>query len=145
MMVYDNMREAVYDRLLSFFPTIFGAAVPIGFENQKFEQPKNAPFLLGFFRYNPSRRASIGTVTRFNRHNGVFVVECSVPEKTGTATVWKMAGAVADIFDSKNFQLADGSDVTTKTPSVYPSGRSQDGFYLISVIVPFQIDSVGGQ
>jgi hypothetical protein len=132
----------MYDRLLSQFPTNFGSAVPIGFENQKFEQPLNTPFLLAWFRYTPSKRASIGTTNRFDRHSGFFMVDCLVPEKTGAGTIWKMADAVVDSFEAQNFSLSDGSAVTLMVPSTYSSGKAQDGFYMVTVMVPFMIDAV---
>lgn len=142
MSVRENMRIAMYDRLLSQFPTKYGVAVPVGLENQKFEQPKNAPYLICWFRYTPSQRASIGTAARFDRHSGFFIVDCLVPEKTGMSALWKMADAVVDSFEAQNFSLADGSAVTLKVPTTFSAGKAQDGFYIVTVMVPFMIDAV---
>jgi hypothetical protein len=136
------MRIAMYDRLLTQFPTKYGSALPVGFENQKFEQPLNNPYLIAWFKYSPSKRASIGTTNRFDRHTGFFIVDCLVPEKTGAATMWQMADAVVNSFEAQNFTLGDGSAVTLMVPSTYSSGRAQDGFYLVTVMVPFMIDAV---
>jgi hypothetical protein len=126
------MRKAMYDRLLTQFPTVYGSSVDVGFENQKFEQPQNDPF----------KRASIGTVARFNRHRGFFIVDCVVPEKTGMNAIWQMADAVVDIFEAETFTLGDGSAVTIEVPTTYSAGKAQDGFYLVTVMVPFMIDAV---
>lgn len=142
MSVRDELRIGMYDRLLTQFPTKYGSAVAIGFENQKFEQPKNDPFLIAWFKYSPSRRASIGTAHRFDRHSGFFMVDCLVPEKTGASTVWKMADAVVDSFEAQTFTIGDGSAVSLMVPSTYSSGKAQDGFYIVTVMVPFIVDAV---
>jgi hypothetical protein len=134
------MRGAMQDRLSTFFPTEYGSALPIKVENRKFDQPKNQPHLMSWFKYLKSGRASIGTACRFNRHNGFFVVDCIVPEDSGSATVWKMSDAVYRIFDADQFTLPDGSVVTVSVPNVIGSGKLQDGFYIVTVMVPFVID-----
>lgn len=142
MSVRNEMRKSMYDRLLTQLPTVYGDTVEIGFENQKFEQPKNDPFLLAWFKYMPSKRASIGTTARFNRHRGFFIVDCVVPEKTGMNTSWQLADAVVDLFEAETFSLGDGSAVTIEVPTTYSAGKAQDGFYLVTVMVPFMIDAV---
>ena len=143
MSVRDAMRKAMYDRLLTQFPAEYGSSIPVFLENQKFEQPRDTPYIITFFKYGKSRRASIGTASRFNRHEGFLVADCVVPEKSGTAAMWKIADAVSNTFEAATFTLEDGSAVTIHVPSVYSSGKMQDGFSFGTVMVPFMIDEKG--
>lgn len=131
------MRKEMYERLMSAFPT-----TPLDFDNQKFEQPKDTPFMSAFFRYINSKRASIGTTQRFSRHKGFFIVNVYVPEDTGTKVLWTNADAVIDTFNSLNFPLADGSAVTIGEPYATGEPDRVDGFHYIPVMVPFHIDAV---
>lgn len=141
MSVRESLRKVFYDHLMSQFPTEYGSAVPIGTENSNFEQPKNTPFLLCWIKMGKSKRASIGTTQRFNRYVGHFLIDCIVPEKTGSAVVNSMADAASDVFEAQKFQLDDGSDCTTFVPSVYGDGKAQDGFYYLTVMIPFTVEA----
>lgn len=137
MSVRDHMRKEMYDRMIAAFP-----AIPLDFDNQKFEQPANTPFMSAFFRYIASKRASIGTTQRFTRHKGFFVVNVYVPEDTGTKVLWTNADAVIDAFNSRNFTLLDGSAVTIGEPYTTGEPDRVDGFHYIPVMIPFMIDAV---
>lgn len=137
MSVRDLVRIAMHERLMTAFPT-----TPLDFDNQKFEQPKNTPFMSAWFRYISSKRASIGTTQRFTRHKGFFIVNVYVPEDTGTKVLWSNSDAVIDAFNSRNFTLPDGSAVTIGEPYTTGEPDRADGFHFIPVMVPFHIDAV---
>lgn len=140
MSVRNDLRASLYDRLLTQFPVEYGSAVDIGFENQKFNQPKDKPFILSWIKETGARRASIGTSSKFNRHMGFFILECYVPEDVGTATLWKICDAIARAFDSTHFTLTDGSYVTLCTPKVIPNGN-KDGHYSEIVMCEYYLDA----
>jgi len=139
--VKDEMRQAMYDRLLTYFPTEYGSAVPIGLENHAFVQPKNSPYMMAWFRFMKGKKASIGTTQSFRRVKGFFLLDCVVPKDTGSGDLWKIVDALERVFKEQNFSLAGGSNVTLFEPDSAGSGRSQDGGYFVTVMVPFQIDA----
>ncbi len=140
MSLRDDLRASLYDRLLTELPVEYGAAVKVGFENQKFEQPKEQVFVLGWIKETGARRASIGTSSKFNRHMGYFILECYIPEDKGMAALWKLCDAASRIFDSQHFTLSDGSYVTMCTPKVVPNGN-KDGFYSHIVMCEYWLDA----
>ncbi len=135
MSLRDDLRATLYTVLLSAHPT-----TPIGLENQKFEQPKDTPFMEAWFEEISSKQASIGTMNKFKRHMGYFVVECFVPEKSGMKDLWDMCGSVSDAFEDTNYTLSDGSYVTVLTPEVYGNGK-RNGFYSRVVMVKYILDA----
>lgn len=137
MSLRDDMRQEMYERLMTAQPTI-----PIDLDNSKFERPENAPWFAAYFKYIASKRASIGTTQRFTRHKGFFIVNAYVPEKSGTKQLWTMADSVIDTFNSRNFTLADGSAVTIGEPYTAGQPTQMDGFCYIPVMIPFIIDAV---
>jgi hypothetical protein len=141
MSVRDEMRQAMYDRLLTFFPTEFGRTVPIGLENLEFVQPKNDPYMMCWFRFMKSKKASIGTTQSFIRTQGFFMIDCIVPKDSGSKVLWQMADTLSAIFKEQNFSLVGGSNVTLYPPDTSGAGRSQDGGYMVTVLVPFFIDA----
>ena len=140
MSIRDNLRIAMYDRLLSRVPDLYGSAILIGLENHTFKEPKDDPHMYAYFVEIASKRASIGTTNRFNRHTGFFCVDVLVPEKSGTAQLSKMIDAVVDSFEDDHFLLDDGSYVTSLTPQVVGKDK-QDGKYLKTVMVKYLMDS----
>lgn len=135
MSLRDDLRAAFYNVLLTAFPS-----TDIGLENQKFEQPKDTQFMEVWFKEISSKQASIGTTNKFKRHMGYFVVECFVPEKSGTKDLWDMCGDVSDAFEDQNYTLTDGSYVTTLTPEVFGNGK-KNGFYSRVVMIKYILDA----
>ncbi len=144
MSVRDNMRKAMYDRLLTQLPQVYPTAdpLPVFLENQKFKQPPDSEFIFVWFRYSSSKRASIGTERRFNRHVGFLMIDVLVPEKTGTSVMWKLTDAVASIFEGQNVCLEDTSYVTLEVPQTFSQGAAVDGLYYTRLMIPFKIDAV---
>lgn len=138
MDVQENLRVALYDLLADNFPTEYGSALPIKRENARFVKV-DGPFLATYIMFNSGRRASIGTLKKFTRHEGFFCIECQVPEDTGTSVMWKMAGACQRALFEQNLTLADGSYVTIETPKVV-GNTSQDGHYFVTVMIPVCMD-----
>jgi len=134
----DELRQTLYDQFLTNFPTEYGAALPIQLENQKFGKV-DTPFLSAYIYYVSGQRASIGTSKKFQRHDGFFCIECQVPEDTGMATLWLMAGAVERAMPEQQLQLGDGSYVSLHTSKV-TRNTSQDGWYFVTVMIPFCLD-----
>lgn len=141
MTVKDDMRQAMYDRLLTYFPTEYGSAVEVGLENHAFIQPKDDPYMLCWFRFLDSKKASIGTTQSFIRTKGFFMIDCIVPKDTGSKALWQMVDALNAVFKEQNFSLSGGSNVTLYPPDTSGAGRSQDGGYMVTVLVPFCIDA----
>jgi Bacteriophage related domain of unknown function len=133
---YDNIRKALTSHLLSNFPLRYGSSIEIGIENQKFKVPQNTPHLRSWVHHTSNRRASIGSTVRFERKNGFFMVNCYVPEDTGTLTMNKITQAVVDIFTDQKLVLDAQSCLITCTPEA--KGETKlDGYYYVTVMIPF--------
>lgn len=141
MSVRDLMRQHVYTMLDTDLTAVYGSALPLERENHKFSTPLNAPHIICWFRYANSRKAAVGTVQSFIRHSGHFMVDVVVPDDTGTSVMWQIVDALATVFKEQSFKLLDNSDVTLSTPKVSGNARPQDGYYFLTVMVPFRIDA----
>lgn len=142
----EMARRKFYDLLLTNFPTQFDGAwdndTQVKLENQKFAYPVDLPYLAAYMIFTQAKPASIGTLTKFDRHCGFFCIECQVPADTGMKTLWLMVGAAARIFDRIQTTLDDGSYLSTGVHRAYQN-TSQDGQYFVTVMVPFDIDTCG--
>ena len=125
----DELRAALYDLLLA------GIDFPLRLENQKFNPPSE-PFAACYLIFTGSAPMALGT--RFQRHTGIFGVECLVPEDTGMKLCWNMASAVERAIPEQQISLA-GAYATTRAAK---AGRNlhQDGFYSVLVEIPFHVD-----
>lgn len=132
----ENTRKKLYDLLMTHFPTEYGSALPIKFENQTLEQPLAAPFLAPYLMFTRSYRASVGTTKIFVEHEGFFCIEAQVPETTGMSVLWRIVGACERALREQQTTLDDGSYISLKTSKVV-GNTSQDGWYFCTVMIPF--------
>lgn len=98
------MTDAVRAKVGDIIKTAVNAAhptVPVVFENQKWTQPKGAPWVHVALSPNKSVRKDIGASTIW-RHMGVVVINVMVPEDTGTKLLH-------DICDTVFYAVADQS------------------------------------
>lgn len=137
------LRATLYDLLLTNFASEYGGVwdndTQIQFENSKFEPPVDKPFLAAYIIYISGTRASIGTVKKFQRHEGFFCIECHVPEDTGMGALWLIVSAVERALEEQQIALADGSYVTLRVAKA-TNNTSQDNRYFVTVMIPFCLD-----
>lgn len=135
MSIREDLRVAMYNELFTQVTTL-----PIGTENQKFEQPENAAFVKVWIMESSAKQAAIGTTKKFKRHIGNFVIQCFVPEKSGIRELNDICDSVSDALEDKSFTLSDGSYVTTYTPEVITKGKD-GGHYSNVVMVKYILDA----
>jgi len=138
------LRATLYDLLLTNFPVEYDGVwdndTQVQFENSKFNPPVESPFLAAYIIYSSGTRASIGTIKKFQRHEGFFCIECHVTEDTGMGTLWKISGAVERSLQEQQLALEDGSYVTLHVAKAV-NNSAQDNRYFVTVMVPFCLDA----
>jgi Bacteriophage related domain of unknown function len=134
--IYDEIRRVLNDRLISQFPIVYGSVIPIGLENQKFVVPQNTPHIRAWTHHLDNKRVSIGTTQRFERKCGIFMVNCYVPEDTGTSKMYALTDAVVKIFTDQKLTMSANSSVITYSPEAKGETK-MDGFYFITVMTHF--------
>lgn len=142
--VHHELRKKLYDLLLTNFPSEYADAwdnaLQVKFENQKFVQPLDSPFIATYLMFTEGKRASVGTTKKFIRHCGFFCIECQVPQDSGMTALWKMADAAQRSLQEQQTTLDDGSYLSLYTAKVV-GNTSQDNFYFVTVMVPFECDA----
>lgn len=143
MSARESLRKLFYDRLLTQLAGEYGSDVVIAFENQNFNQPKAAPWVLASVNYAASMKPSIGTsLQKFVRHTGFLIIDVFAPEKSGMYALNNIAEAVERVFAEDNYGLVDGSYLTLLVPKMV-QGLPQQGFKMCTVMVPFWLDTQG--
>lgn len=139
-----ELRKGLYDLLLTNFPSEYDGAwnnaTQIKFENQKYQQPLDTPFIATYLIVTEGKRASVGTTKKFIRYCGFFCIECQVPQDSGMTALWKMAGAAMRSLQEQQTQLDDGSYLSLYTAKAV-GNTSQDNFYFVTVMVPYELDA----
>lgn len=134
-MSIDTMRAKLTDMLDTGLSTTAASGVPIRYENHKFIQPTNGPWMSFHIKNIDAMQANIGSQSRYDKYAYMILVDVLVPEGTGTKIMNDYMEIVARIFEAKSIPLADGEVVITKTAKHAP-GPLQFGFYLGTVMIP---------
>jgi hypothetical protein len=132
---------ALHKTMFDTFRHEFGArqpGVPVGYENQPFDQPKNAPWAYITLVPGEVGRKEVSSA-QVMRICGVVNVQLMVPQDTGTRKLHEMAAAVVKIYGDRDFPLADGK-VTTRNVEIRNRGLMH-GFYTFSVQAEFKYDT----
>lgn len=134
---FDDVREKVYQIFASEFaaehPTVLQR-----FENQKFEQPNNVPWIYVSVLPGDSIRADIGTNQKNFYHYGAIQVQLMVPESTGTKQLHEMAWTAFRVLADRDWPLPEGKMTT------YNCQRRTRGIiggaYVMNVITEYRHD-----
>ncbi len=107
--------DAVRTKTEQVLAAALAAAHPtakINYENVKFMQPKQAPWVEVRMTPGKTTRADVGS--RRVRHSwGVVNLTVLVPEETGTATIHNIGDTIENAFLDRNFALpGDGGYLT---------------------------------
>jgi len=137
--------DAARATLFSEFQTGFAAkqpGVPICFENQRFDQPKNTAWVYAAMLPGLSKRMNFGGDRKF-RHQGVFNVTCMAPEDSGTKTLTDIAEAVFETLADRIIGVPGGGQIVTFGIQRKTRGLI-NGVYVINVMVEYRHDEVLG-
>jgi hypothetical protein len=143
MSVRGLVRKEVYDILDTDLAVEYGSPVPYKSENHKVVVPHDAPYLIVWFRYPETRKASLGTTRKFTRHRGLVMIDVVVPVDTGTGALWKLVDSITEVFRERALTLEDGSYLTFMVPESPGTPRPQDAYYFITTMIPFVLDECG--
>jgi hypothetical protein len=133
--------SSVHKTLFDTFKYEFGVRqpdVPVGYENQPFDQPKGAPWAYITLVPGAVLRKEISSAQVMRAH-GVVNVQLMVPQDKGTRKLHQMAEAVTKIFADRDFPLADGK-ITTCDVEIRNRGLMH-GFHTFSVQASYQYDT----
>lgn len=130
----DDLRAAFETRLAAAIPS-----VPIKFENVKLTQPKTL-YASSYLMFTSSTRASIGSIRRFDRHEGFFIVDIYNPEDQGSKALLDTAGAIETAFNAQEFTLPGSGYVVCLITKIV-NGPMSAGFLAKSVMIPFYLDA----
>ena len=134
--------EATRAVLSQAFADLFAAqypAVPLSFENRKFSQQAQEPFVDFNIVQTGRERKNIGT-NRFVRTKSMVVIEIYVPEDSGTKTLYEMSDYIGENLEEGHFPVSGKQNITTLTHTQQHDGK-EHGFYRQTVMVPFWFDS----
>jgi hypothetical protein len=82
------------------FDTEWGAATPVDYDNDDFDEPQGTPWARMVVRTQPSNQDSLGKVgNRKYLRKGIVFVQIFVPVKTGTYDADVLADRVRTIFE----------------------------------------------
>jgi hypothetical protein len=111
-MSFDAVREALFGTFRSEF-AFAHPGVLVAFENTKYSQPRNAPWVFVALVPGDSHRKEVSSNKLFC-HYGVVNVACMVPEDTGTKSLQEMSETAFRILADRNFVLpGDAGRLTT--------------------------------
>lgn len=123
------------------FQSEFGAAyptVPISFENVRFEQPVNKPWVYFSFILGDAVRQELSDAKRY-RHLGVVNVTVMVPTDTGTKLSTEIVDKVFNILADRQWNTADGA-LTTYGAQKRTRGVI-NGWYTRNVMLEYRYDT----
>ena len=110
------------------------SSLPVHIENQTFTPPVSGGYFYLYMVPYDGKRAAIGTTAKFQKIMEYIVVECFVPENSGTKNLNAMMDFAKDAFEESSFALVDGDTVFTYTAKPKVNGL-QTGFYRGTVMV----------
>lgn len=137
MSLRDEARKALYDiienAIQAEHPT-----VPIEYENLSFEVPVASPYVSLMTYWPHSMRNSLGTEKKFIKHKGIFQVDVTVPENTGTKDQNEIMDTVERALDEFQLTLGNGAYMKSYTPTIVKMSRVR-GFWQGAVLVNFYV------
>jgi len=127
--------------LEALFQGAFSATTYVAYENVPFAQPEASPWVRMTIRPGLGQSAALGGA--FHRYAGAVIVQCFVPEETGTKPGRDLADAAAAVFldasgRGKQVSTTNGY-ITFGTPYLEAAG-AESGFLQLNVVVPYQRD-----
>lgn len=132
-MSFSDERRAIETRLADNF-----SALPIWYENQKFDIPAGTPWVKITILNGAGRQASINS-SPLQRYVGVIQIDVFVKQDSGTATARTHADTIEAIFRNAQFSAGSSGTITCRTPSITPV-PDQDEWYQLSVSVSYHRD-----
>lgn len=133
-MSLESMRRAVETRLTTQL-TLTHPTVKIKYENVKFVQPKNVPYVSVFIIEGDSFQANLGK-SFTERHIGIVQIDIMTPEGVGTNIRNQLADRIGAIFRRYQESLLGGGYVHFRTPRNTPLGN-EGLFDKMAVSIPY--------
>jgi len=134
-MSFADERQAIEARLAANFD-----ALPVKYENQRFEMPPSGGFAAVKIRPGGGRQVSTGS-RPLHRYIGDIVIDVFMPENMGTASPRTYADAIEAIFRRAQFSAGNSGTITCKTPAITDVDAA-DGWFQMSVTIPYQRDRI---
>ncbi len=134
MTTITEAREAIY----AAFATGWGTRCAYTFDNESFDPPTGADWVLVAVRHSASTQRSLGSVgnRKFRRAGRVFV-QCFSPLDGGTAASDILSRAARNIFEGVSL---DPERVVFTDVVVREVGPTDDGLYQVNVEAAFTYD-----
>lgn len=124
----------------TLFNTGWGSTTPIAYENEKFNPPNDAPYVVLTVRPDDAFQHEIGSAGAHFRHPGlIFIMVFSPPDK-GNAAALALADQAAEIFRRQRSTFTDGR-ILYRAPTVTPIGITDEGYFHVNVVIPYIRDS----
>lgn len=134
--------EAARSTMSDAFTTAWAAqypSVPASYENRKFAQPQQEPWIDFNLVQVTRQRKNLGTTKRFVRTTAMVVLEIYVPEDSGTKSLYEMADYIGTALEDQNYAITGSQNITALTSTQRHDGK-MDGFYRQTVMIPFWFD-----
>lgn len=138
-MTLELARQAITTQ----FKNAFQAASPstkVKYENLKFTQPTNTPWVEFYIMNGTSHQANLGETNVTERFVGYVQISIFTPEDSGSKDVTELSELVGRIFSRQQLN-AGSSAIVFKTPD-YKSLGSANGFTMHYVRIPFRRDQL---
>lgn len=133
-MSFADERQAFETRFAAGF-----TALPIKFQNVPFVQPAT-PWVA--FHVKPGEGRQVSTNSRpLYRYAGIVQIDINVPEQSGTAAARGYADTIEALFRNVQFSAGSSGTITCRAPYITDRGVV-DGWYVLSVTVPYQRDKI---
>lgn len=136
-MSIESARAAVSATFQTEFATAY-PAVDIAWENVRFTQPENEPWIYFAFLMGDSVRQEIGSTKNY-RHFGVINVTILVPQDAGTKLSTQLVDKVFNILADREWSTAEGA-LTTYGAQKRTRGVV-NGWYTRNVMVEYRYDT----
>lgn len=121
----------------------WAAQTPIKFENVKFHQPANAPWVALYVRWAFGEQVSVGPVgRRLERHGGAVVVQVFTPKSGGQKLMMDYCDAAASVLRMQTLiDAPTGIELELRAPDLIDAGEEKLLLHK-NVSVPFRIDAL---
>lgn len=130
---FETERAAIEGHVQANF-----TAAPVFFENQPFDPPKDAPYVVVTIRHSGTQPASLGP-TPLRRLAGTVEAALHVPERSGTATARTLADALAAVLRRVTILPAPGVVLRLGEPTL-EGGHTANGWWRATLTCVFRQD-----
>lgn len=111
--------------------------LPYAQDNTKFDRPKNSPWGIVTILPADVRVATLGSEGQ-DSHAGIMQLDLNWPLLTGDGPIRTKADAVAGFFYAGKRLVYAGTEVKIDRPSRASRGREVEGWYRVTVTVPWE-------